>query len=393
MRRPTGDRSFLLLYALANAGGVVAYAPLLSLLLPARIAAVAGSAQLGWLSLATLLGALSASLSNILWGWASDLRGSRRGWAAGGLAATLGSYLLLAFADAPAAIVAAVVAFQAAVNMLLAPLAAWAADAVPDDRKGVLGGLLGAGPPVGALAGVVATLPGLPGEGARLAAVCAMVAALTLPLLAAAPAGSAPAAVARPAAPRAPVARRDFALLWLARLLVQVAAVVLFAFLLFYFRALPDAPSQDWVARLIAATLAVGFPLALLVGRVSDRLGPRRPFLVWAAAAMAAGLATMAAADARPLATAGYLLFGCGLSVFLPLQATFSMQLLPRRDRHGRDLGLLNLANTLPSVVATLLAAGLVPRFGYSGLLWALAAAAVIAGGCVFLVRCDRQGA
>lgn len=381
---------FLLLYALANAGGVVAYAPLLTLLLPVKIAAAAGDARVAWLGAATLAGALAASLANIAFGWASDVSGSRRGWIAAGLLATLASYAILHRAASPAGIVAAVVLYQVALNMLLGPLAAWAADAVPDDRKGVLGGLLGAGPPVGALAGVLATVPIWPGEGARFAVVCATVAALVVPLLAAGRVRALPAAPAPPARRRA--ARRDLALLWLARLLVQVAAGVLFAFLLYYFEALPDPPAQGWVARLIAAALALGFPLALLAGRASDRLGPRRPFLIAAAAAMLAGLTLMACATTRPPATAGYVLFACGLSVFLPIQATFTMQLLTRPERHGRDLGVLNLANTLPSVIAPLLAVGLVPSYGYHGLLWTLAAAVALAGLCVFLVRYDRQG-
>lgn len=383
---------FLLLYALANAGGVVAYAPLLTLLLPAKIAAAAaaGDARVAWLGAATLAGALAASLANIAFGWASDVSGSRRGWVAGGLLATLASYAVIHRAASPAGIVAAVVLYQAALNMLLAPLAAWAADVVPDDRKGVLGGLLGAGPAVGALAGVLATAAIWPGEGARLAVVCAIVTALVVPLLAAGRARPLPAAPAPPA--RRQAERRDFALLWLSRLLVQVASGVLFGFLLYYFQSLPDPPAQGWVARLIAAALALGFPLALLIGRASDRIGPRRPFLIAAAAAMAAGLALMAGAVARPPATFGYVLFACGLSAFLPIQATFTMQLLTRPERHGRDLGVLNLANTLPSVIAPLLAVGLVPSYGYHGLLWTLAAAVGMAGLCVFLVRCDRQG-
>ena len=183
MTRPNPHRRFLLAYALANAGGVIAYSPLLMLLLPARIAVLAGPAQVEWLSLATLLGAITASIAGVGFGWLSDLAGTRRTWVVAGLAATLASYLPFALATTPAGLVAAVIAFQAAVNLLLAPLAAWAADAVPDRHKGVLSGLLGAGPPVGALAGVVATLPLLAGEGARLATVCAMVAALTVPLL------------------------------------------------------------------------------------------------------------------------------------------------------------------------------------------------------------------
>ena len=398
MKRATDGGRFLALYALANAGVVVAYTPLLTLLLPTWMARLAGPDRVAWLSLATLLGAVSASGFNLLWGWASDRVGTRRGWIAAGLAATLASYALLAAVRTPVGLVAAVIVFQGAVNLLLAPLVAWAADRVPDGRKGVLGGLTGAGPAAGALAGVVATLPGL-SDRAGLAAVAGMVAVLTVPLLivAFAPTGlPVTAAVERHrTAPQiAPeIKRADMALLWVSRLLVQTAASVLFAFLLFYFTGLTDAPATHWVARLNAATLALGFPLALLLGRASDRLGPRRPFLIGAAGTMTAGLAIMAVARTSSLAGVGYLLFGGGMSVFLPLHATFVMQLLPRRDRHGRDLGLLNLANTVPQVAATLLTATLVPRYGYATLLALLAGGAAFAGSCVFLVRGDRQGA
>lgn len=387
MTRSNGVTRFLLTYGLANAGGVVAYSPFLTLLLPARVTELTGGAQVEWLSAATLLGALTASLAGILFGWASDRIGSRRGWVAAGLAATLASYVPAAYAQTPTALLLAVLLFQLAVNLLLAPLAAWAADAVPDDRKGVLGGLIGAGPPVGALAGVLATVSWWPSEGTRLAVVCVIVAALVLPLVMLKP----PPAIESRSVRDTALARHDLVLLWIARLLVQVAAIVLFAFLFFYFRALPDAPSQHWIAQLIALALMLGFPVGLLVGRMSDRLGPRRPFLASAAAAMAAGLAIMAVAPGREQATVGYVLFGCAMSIFLPLQATFAMQLLPRRHRHGLDLGILNLANTLPAIVATLLTAGLVPAYGYPALLWTLSAAVTLAGACVLLVRGDAQ--
>nr|AGU11728.1 Major Facilitator Superfamily [uncultured organism] len=387
MTRSTGATRFLLTYGLAHAGAVVAYSPFLTLLLPARVVELTGDAHVAWLSAATLLGAVTASVAGILFGWASDTVGSRRRWVAAGLAATLASYVPLAYAETPTALLVAVLVFQVAVNLLLAPLTAWAADAVPDDRKGVLGGLIGAGPPVGALAGVLATMSWLPSEGARLVVVCAIIAALVLPLLVLTP----PPAVESRSVRDLALARHDLVLLWVARLLVQVAAIVLFAFLFFYFRALPDAPSQHWIAQLIALALVLGFPLALLVGRISDRLGPRRPFLVGAGVAMAAGLAIMAVAPGREQATAGYILFGCGMSIFLPLQATFAMQLLPRRHRHGLDLGILNLANTLPAIGATLLTAGLVPTYGYPALLWTLSAAVTLAGACVLLVRGDAQ--
>jgi MFS family permease len=166
------DTRFLLLFALANAGGVVAYVPLLTLLLPARVAVLAGGAQIEWLAAATLAGAIAASVGNIVFGWASDWVGSRRLWAAAGLCLTVASHVLLSGVRTLPELVLAIVSYQLVLNMLLAPLAAWAADVVPDERKGLLGGWLAAGPLLGSLATIVVTLPAGAAFQLRLTAVC-----------------------------------------------------------------------------------------------------------------------------------------------------------------------------------------------------------------------------
>lgn len=387
-----GDR-LLVLLALAHAGGMIAYLPLLTLLLPAKVAGLAGEARVEWLGAITLAGAVAASVANLAFGWASDLLGTRRAWATAGLALTTVSYAGVHAAATPMALLVAIVTYQAALNMLLSPLAAWAADAVPDRRKGLLGGLFGAAPPIGALAGVIATLPALAAPGARLATIGALVALLVLPLLLSRSPGFGDAPASAPEAPRPRAARADFALLWLARLLIQVAGNVLFGFLLFYFQGLPDPLSEAGVARLSALSLILALPIALTLGRLSDRLGPRKPFLLAAAAAAALGLGLMATEGAFPVLATGYALFGCGSAVFLALHQAVAMQFLPSPGHRGRDLGVVNLANTLPAIIAPVLAVWLVPGGGFGRLLGLLAGMVALAGLLVLLVRRDRQSA
>jgi MFS family permease len=300
------------------------------------------------------------------------------------------SYLILYFASTLTATVCAIVTYQLSLNMMLSPLMAWAADTVPDEQKGLLGGWLAAGPPIGALAGVVATLPVFKDEWMQLAIVCALIASLTAPLLLLNPSSSSRTIVSIRSDPTR--LRMDFGLLWLARLIVQVAGAVLFSFLLFFFKSVPDPMSQSNIAILSAATLTVAFPITIAVGRLSDRLGPRKPFLMGAVTAAAAGLLVMAFGRGTPIVMAGYALFECAIALFLSLHSAYSMQVLPSPARRGRDMGILNLTNTFPSLVAPLLAEWIVPGHGFVMLFCALAALMGLAMMFLWVVQTDRVG-
>jgi Na+/melibiose symporter-like transporter len=61
----------------------------------------------------------------------------RRPWVALGLILTLVSYAVLHAATTPTALVIGVMLFQAALNLMLAPLSAVPADEIPDAQKGL----------------------------------------------------------------------------------------------------------------------------------------------------------------------------------------------------------------------------------------------------------------
>ena len=349
------SRLFLIVFALANVGGVIAYLPLLTLLLPLKVEALSGAERIGVFTACITAGALSASGANVLFGWLSDrsLRrgGGRRRWMVGGIVATAASYAAVAFAQTPVALVAAIVVFQFAVNALLAPMMAIMAEEVPDAQKGIAGGLLSLGSPVASAFSAMLVGSAVLPEAARLALVPAVVAACVLPLLLVRGAPSAAVVVRTPV----PSSRRDLVIAGLSRLLVQVAAVVTQAYLLYYFESIVDGAARvDLPARiggLLVLVFVIPLPIAVLLGRLSDLTARRKPFLLIAAAVAVAGLLGMAAARDW---TGGAIAFGVyvtGSSVFVALHAAFAMQLLPNPAHRGRDLGLFNLANTLPSLL------------------------------------------
>jgi MFS family permease len=161
--------------------------------------------------------------------------------------------------------------------------------------------------------------------------------------------------------------------MWLARLALQIAEATLFAYLYFWFQRVDAGMTDNRVAGLFAATLVVSAPVALAAGRWADRHGqPFRP-LVLAAFGAAFGLMGMALSTALAAAMAGFAVFSLASAVFLALHSAQTLRVLARPERRGRDLGLFNLTNTIPSLIMPWLTIGLVPRFGFSGLFLALA--------------------
>ena len=386
------SRAFLPLFALANAGGAIAYVPLLTLLVPMQVEAIAPAERIAVLSAVTIVGAVMASLANIGWGIVSDRsfrrHGSRRGPIAAGLVLTIATYAGVAAASEPWMLVVAVAAFQIAVNLMLSPLGAVMADVVPDEQKGLAGGIVVLAGPAGAIvaAGVAALWIG---EGARLAIVALVVALGVAPLL----------IHGVPAAPPIPQAEqgtraRDLLRLSVGRLLVQIASSTLFTYLLFYFETLPGeragADLPERIARLTMAAFLIAAPLGLIAGRWSDRMARRKPFLLASAGVAAAALAVMAWRADVVIAAAGYMTFVLASNVFLGLQTAFVMQVLPSPATRARDLGIVNLANTLPSLLSATLAWSLVGRYGFAPLL-ALLCVLVSAGGILTLTVRSRR--
>ncbi|MEG3179516.1 MFS transporter [Sphingomonas sp. LT1P40] len=344
--------------ALANAGGVIGFLPLLTLLLPVKIAGIAGDARIGLFTATVIAGAIAASGSNILFGWLSDRSvargGGRRRWVVVGMVALALSFAAVAGASTPLAIIVAIALFQFAVNAVLAPLFAIMADEVPGPQMGVAGGLIALGAPLASAVAALIALAGIVAESAALGIVFAAVALCTLPLLRI-PARMAPVVSSK----EKPLLGRDLAIAWTSRLLMQVAGNVLFLYLVYYFQSIDPAQTGSKaigrLGQLMTIAYLIPLPVAVLIGRWSDRIGRRKPFLLGSGLTAAAGLIGLALAESWNAAAVAFGLYALGSASFLSLHSGFAMQLLPSAAHRGRDLGVLNLTNTLPALLGPLL--------------------------------------
>lgn len=406
LTRGASTASFIPTYALANLGAHVGFMPLVILLLPRRVEALAPHGKVELLSWLLLIGAVVASIAHILAGHASDRwlarHGRRRGLIAIGLAALVGAYLLLGVAHSVPLLVVAVVVFQAALNLMFAPLGALLADHVADAKKGVAAGLLNFALP---LSGLVVTLLGLwsvRDSAQPFIIVAALIAVLVAPLLLAWPRDlpllSTQPVIADCHAPQSADLMRNFALAFAARLLIQLGAAVMLGYLYFYVENKAGTSSHyslgsasDGVARLsLIATLA-SLVAGIAGGHVSDRIGRRRLPLVVAALVCAASLAALATLEDWRAIVVAYAAFVAALTAFLSIDAAMVAQMLGNEPRRGALLGLMNLTNTLPSVIApalTLAYGGLLLSSRlFEALLLTTTAAAAIAAVLIALVR------
>ena len=373
---------FMWLYALAIAGGAVSYVPFLTLLLPLRAQEMAGERAIDLLAFAAFAGAVAASLGNIAFGWASDRTGSRRPWIFAGLVLSCALLVSVPVSQGTTFFILHIVAWQLGLNMMLGPLSAWAGDLVPDQQKGLLGGLMSFAPALGAASGALVTLPGLASADARLWLVAGLVTFMVLPVLLFGQPRAMPRLMTskgEAAIPPRRLKRSAVSRMWLARLLVQIAEAALFAYLLIWFTGIEPEFTDNDTARIFAIVLVLSVPGAFIAGRWSDRHD--RPVLPLAlgAGVGTVGLSMMALSSSLQSAVAGYVVFGLATSVFLALHSSQTLRVLPKPETRGRDLGIFNLTNTVPSLIMPWLTLGLVPVFGFSGLFVVLAALVALA--------------
>lgn len=110
----------------------------------------------------------------------------------------------------------------------------------------------------------------------------------------------------------------------------------------------------------LLATVVVG-------GVWSDRLGRRKPFVIWSGVLMAVATAALASWQTWPGAIAAAAVLGIGFGVFTSVDFALMTDVLPKALDRGKDLGVINIANALPQVAAPVLAAPIVTYLGATG--------------------------
>lgn len=393
----------MLAYAVAQTGAFLGFVPLLSILLPLKVQALDPSGKAIALSPLLIVGGLTASGANIFAGWLSDrsnLRGrSRAAWIAGGAVGMGICMALMAACTTWLQLMAALVALQVCLNLVLAPLSAVLTDRVPDAQKGRMAGWLSMSAPLATLLGMPLMGGLLRSDASRYGVLAAIVVATILPF--AARLGrdrSAPLRSGRDERASGPPCwrRPEFQRLWTARFCMQCAIAPINGYLLFYVEDVlgrHDRPEAEAALLLCLSTVA-GLLAGPILGHLSESRERRSTLALIVGATMAAGLALLASGAASSAAILALLLIGAGFGGYTALDTALAGEIVAPMRYVGRNLGLLNLAHTLPQVLTPLFAwAAMGARsagFGYP-LLFGAAALLSLIGGIAFKTADARE--
>jgi MFS family permease len=404
-RPQAASGAFLAALAMAQVGAFLSFMPLLTILAPLKAAAIDPGNKAWILAQVGFWGALVAGGSNILAGALSDRTrsrfGRRRPWLLIGVIGTAASYFVIMRADATHELVGGVLLFQLCLNLLFGPLVALLADQVPPAQRGRAAAFIGLAPPAGAMTGALLVGVALPQENIRYAVIAALLVAATIPLLLLAreaPTGPGLLGLAGPrqvARPRRFQLSRDFAVAWLSRLLIQAGITIVSLFTLFNIQDRVTLPGrlapEALLGMLVVGSCLMQVAASLAGGFLSDHLRRRKAFVLAAGLLVAAATAVLALSVDWRLMAGAFAIFGIGYGLFTTVDAALITEVLPSDHDAGRDLGLSNLANTLPQMFAPLLGAVLLQSAaGYAWLYLAAGVAAAAGGLLILAVRGAR---
>ncbi|KIZ18385.1 MFS transporter [Streptomyces natalensis] len=374
------------------------YGPI-QILLALQAAALAppGASKESVLAWVTGLGAAVSLLSNPLFGALSDRttsrHGRRRPWILAGALGGAAALALLAGARTVAVMAVGWCLVQLTLNAAFAALTAAVPDRVPHLQRGAVGGWLGAAQILGVVVGTgLATVAG--GVAAGYAACAAFTLLATLPYVLLHRDPVLPRAARPPLTWRgflagfwlSPRRHPDLGWAWLTRFLINLGNALALLYLLYYLRDALHRPDPDGGVLILTAVNGATLLATVVVGGIwSDRTGRRQPFVLWAGVIMAAATLLLGTWQTWTGALCAAALLGVGFGVFTSVDFALMTDVLPAAAHRGKDLGLINIANSLPQVAAPALAAPLVNHLGGYRVLYAVAAAIGLVG--ALLVR------
>ncbi len=386
---------WIFLLSLANLAVWMGFFTPIQVLLPNQLEAIAPENKEAMLGLVTGLGALAAVIFNPFAGALSDRTAGRFGrrhpWTLGGGLIGAAGLVLLSTQQTVLGVALCWVGVQLCFNAMLAALTAAVPDRVPVAQRGFVSGWIGMPQVLGVVLGTVLVTVIVQGVRAGYVAVAVAVVLLTLAF----PLSTRDEPLATADRPRldlrsfwvSPRQHPDFAWAFGTRFLVQLGNALGTLYLLYF---LTDAvrledPETGLLILILIYTAGL-MATTVVAGRLSDRSGRRKSFVIVSGFVMAIAAVMLAISPTWPVAMASAAVLGGGYGIYLAVDAALITQVLPTATGRAKDLGIINIANSAPQVMAPALAAPIVAGLGGYPALYGLTAVVTVLGG-VFVYK------
>jgi len=370
---PQASTRFIALYAIGYVGSYVALITPVVTTLALKIAELDPAGKEASLGLIAAIGALVAIFANLLTGALSDRTrsrlGRRRPWIIGGALGGIVALGIVGFAPNLLVVGIGWGLAQLTLNMVLAALQALLPDQVPLEQRARVSAVLGIAQQVSPVVGIGLAF-GIQAAGlgvANMVFIPGIVGAVLMILLAvtirdvphdevgAFSLGAFVRAFAIPAGKR-----YDVAWTWFGRFFVILGFAVYTTYQPYFITDKLGVPTEGLILQQLIALLIFAASLtvsAVLCGRASDRTGRRKPFVFAAAAIVAVALGMLALTSTLPVFYVAALVMGVGIGAYFAVDLALITDVLPDKEHAAaKDMGIFNIANSLPQSVAPAMA-------------------------------------
>jgi MFS family permease len=383
---------------LANLGLWLAFYAPIQILLPQQAELLASTDKELVFGIVTGVGAAVAVVANPLVGLMSDRTTSRFGrrhpWTVlGALTGAIG-LAVLASAGNVVVMVLGWCLVQAGLNGMLAAILSAIPDRVPVAQRAKTGGFVGISQMLGTVLGAVLVtelVTSLPGGYLACAVVVLLGAAGFVLFTRDTVLPKEQKARTRLHLWVSPKEHPDFVRMWACHFMVNFGNTLGTFYLLFFLADVVRREDPEGSLLILmgmyGAALAVG---AVLTGWLSDKSGRRKLYVQIAVVLMAVAALVLAVVQTWAGGLIAAPLLGAGFGMYWAVAIALLTQVLPSAADRAKDLGVVNIASSLPQVIAPLLASVLLGSLGYPGLFAASALATVVAGYFVTRIRTVR---
>ena len=350
-----------------------------SILLPLQIEHISPQHKVAMLGLVGGVSAVFAALFNPVAGALSDRSGRRNPWILGG---GLLAVPAMAFLGAVNSVLLVAIAWclgQAVMNVYQAALTSVVPDRIPAERRGTASAAVGLGMPVGSIVGVLLAngfsqhfATGYLTLGALVAAGAVLFTGRSREDAAAARRPADASFRDQLAAFADSLRDHDFRWAFIGRALLVLGYFSVSGYLLYILQdhiTLPHGMSPASAVTVLTPVSALAMLVSIAVcGPLSDRLDARKRFVGISAAASGCAMAIPMVSPSFTAMIVFSVVNGLAFGCYMAVDTALVTLVLPKAEDAARDMGVLNVANAGPQIVAPFVASAVVSLAGYTTL-------------------------